>query len=194
MPLGQLTNFMSQLPDIIPVDFQVGIQWKNDGGKLCTTLAGSPHKATGKRTVTLQVSSWAGYGGMHTYASLKVGSPWWTEEGSNGRHGGYGGKKAPQLEHISLDVKRVLTKVEKDLNGERVGKIGEETYRFNDKETATAAAIALFKKRFGPGWVLVGEDMGDADDYPVIAETSERKPRKKRKKKLDPKQGTLCTD
>jgi len=178
---------MSEDTTKIPVNFQVGIQWKDDEGRTCTTQIDRPHKTTGKREVQLVEDTFVGSmaaGAMHYYARLKVYSPGWTVEGNEPGivHGGYGGKRKPPLHPISLDARRVLTKVERDMSGEVVGKIGETTYRFNDPESAKAAAIKLFHTRFGPGWVLIGECMGDADDYPVIAETKDAPKKKKGKK------------
>lgn len=154
-----------------PPDYEIGIEWIDDDGKRCKTVAPMPHK-TGKRVARLVESNFIGsIGGMHYYAKIKVNSPWWSENGDKGGHAGYGGKNKPELRGIDLEAKRILRKRERDMGGELIGRIGQETYRFNTPKEAKEAAIKLFLERFAPGWVLCGDDMGDGDDYPVLAET-----------------------
>jgi hypothetical protein len=151
---------------------QIGLTWKNDEGETCVTVAPHPHK-NGKRVAWLSETTFVGQlDGMHYYAMIKVGHPWWSVNGDGGGHAGYGGKYKPEMEDIRLEAERRLTKVEKGMDGKRLGKIGEMTYRFNLPADARAAAIALFKKRFAPGWVLLPEYMEEnQDEYPILAET-----------------------
>lgn len=69
--------------------------------------------------------------------------------------------------NIRLDAERRLTKVEKDLFGDVIGKIGEWTYRFNTPDEAKASGIRTFKDRFTPGWILVSE----YNNKEILAET-----------------------
>ena len=146
-------------------DFQLGITWKDDSGRKCTTHD-SKHQKTGKREVELSESNFIGLlDGMHYYAKLRVPSPWFLVDGEKGSHGGYGGKAKPYLETISQDAERVLTGIEKDAMGRVLGKVGDTTYRFNRPEDARAAAVKMFHEMFDEGWVLVD---GDGN---VVAET-----------------------
>lgn len=159
----------------IPADFQIGLTWKNDEGRLCRTVAHNPHK-NGKRIAWLVESSFVGtcaIGAMHYYARIKVSSQGWIEEGrENIICGGYGGKNRPQFATISLDAERILTRVERDASDEIIGKKGDSTYRFNTEAEARTAGIKLFGQCFGPGWVLLPELLEDGkDEYPILAET-----------------------
>jgi len=64
----------------------------------------------------------------------------------------------PELESINEDAVRILSKVEKDFNDEPIGKVGDETVRFNDESSARKAAIKMFYEKFATGWVLESED------------------------------------
>ena len=179
----------------IPANFQLGWQWHDDEGRLCTT--GTRMHNSGKREATLVESTFVGtcaIGAMHYYARIKVSTPGWQNEGKGAdcTCGGYGGKAQPRMEPISIDAERVLTKLEKDMDGRPVGRIGEKTYRFNDEASARAAGIKVFLENFGPGWVLVASEIPEgADEPPVLAETSEQKPCKKPVRKPDLKQKDL---
>lgn len=160
----------------IPADAMLGIEWKSDEGERFFT-APSTNKETGKRIVELQLSSYVGtaaIGAMHYYAKLNFDARVLDDKGIS--HGGYVGKLCPiDNRHFSLNVTRRLTKVERDMNGEVLGKVGEDTYRFNTKSDAYKAALRLFAKKFGPGWVLILEDSIDFDDNKLngkaVAET-----------------------
>lgn len=165
----------------IPPTLGQGIEWTHEReGHLMRTELSDYHFKNGKRKAQLLIHSWIGsIGAMHYYAKITVESATVVNvtEGTRG-HGGYVGvpKDSPLQEHIkrelSLCAQRRLSKVEKDMNGEVLGKIGDMTDRFNTPTEAREAAIRMFKKRFAPGWVLVADKMGDNDeDYPTIAET-----------------------
>ncbi len=162
-----------QLPKI-PADYQVGVTWLDDSGKRCTTIAGRAHKS-GKRIVELVETTFAGtsaFGAMHYYARLQCHSPGWVCAGEAGVHGGYGGKAKPNLDRISIDAERKILPREKDASGERLGRAGDLTVRFLTPAAARSAAIALFKERFGPGWILLSGYCADGIDEPeILAET-----------------------
>lgn len=150
---------------------QIGLEWLNDEGERCVTIAPRPHP-NGKRIVNLDESTFVGTSsitGMHYYAKLKAWSPSWSVNGDQGGHGGYGGKNMPKMEAISFDAERVLKSREFDQNRKMLGKVGDTTYRFNNPKSARLAAVALFKKLFAPGWVLVAETM--SGDGEIISET-----------------------
>lgn len=156
----------------IPKDWQAGIQWRDDEGRLCTTDAGYIDKATGKREATLIETTYVGscaITAMHYYARIRVSNPGWRVEGDAPGiiRGGYGGKAQPKLDVISIDAKRTLRRREKDAMGDPIGKAGDETIRFNNPEDAREVAIKFFKEHFGPGWVLKSDD----DCTKIIAET-----------------------
>ena len=139
--------------------FQLGVRWKNDEGVVCKTV-GDYHG--GLRVCDLRESNFVGlFDGMHYYARLFVSTPWFVEAGKpDSQHHGYGGKAMPGFECISLDATRILTVVEYDALGRALGKPGEATTRFNSAASARAAAVELFQKRFGKGWVLKTEEGG----------------------------------
>ncbi|HWX18758.1 MAG TPA: hypothetical protein VN578_02520 [Candidatus Binatia bacterium] len=149
----------------IDPSYQIGLRWKNDQGEDCVTLQG--YLRNGKREATLVEADYIGsIGAMHYYAKIRAWSPNWSVNGDKGGHGGYGGKSMPKLEPISIEAKRVLKVREFDANGKLIGKVGDETYRFNSPKAARAAALRAFRKHFAPGWVLVSNYSGR-----VVAET-----------------------
>ncbi len=160
----------------IPPTVHVGLKWKDKDGHQCSSHVGERCFQNGKRIATLVESSYVGtsaIGAMHWYASIRVGSADVRDEKEDRVYacGGYGPEKPDaHLEGIRIDAKRKLLKPEKDLNGDRLCKVGEHTHRFNSEKDAKAAAIATFKRKFDPGWVLIPEDMDDNGGKP-LAET-----------------------
>ena len=157
---------------LIKPNFALGLKWVDGEGDKCETVLGRK-LVNGKRVVRLCLSSFIGsIGAQHYYASLNVFSP----TISNGKQlffcGGYGGKDRPDdmLNPLRIEAKRRLTKVEKDMNGEVLGEIGDITYRFNTEKEAEEAAIALFKRKFAPGWRLERDSWDDGQE-PFICET-----------------------
>jgi hypothetical protein len=63
-----------------------------------------------------------------------------------------------RLRDIPMDVQRKLYKVERDLQGDTLGPIGEWTIRFNDKESALAAAKEFIRLAFTADWEMEEED------------------------------------
>lgn len=163
-------------PDLkIPPDLQLGLKWKNDDGVEYESKLSENHYLNGKRVARLTERSWVGtmaIEAIHYYGRIELGHPSGFHIDENGREswsGGYMGKNAPDLWDISLNVVRRLTKVEKDGNDEVIGKVGDWTYRFNTPEEVRPAAINLFKRKFAPGWVLVGET--EEGEKVVLCET-----------------------
>ena len=152
--------------ELVPIDAGIGIEWLDDSGKKCVTLPGCFRN--GKRVATLEQSSYIGIsiGAIHYYAAIRVHDNGWSCDGK-GCHMGYGGKNKPQFSGLKIDAQRRLTRLEKDMNGRPIGKIGESTIRFNTEKGAREAAIAIFKRKFSPGWVLESEDCSEK----IIAET-----------------------
>ena len=141
-----------------PTDF-VGLKWKNDQGET--------YISDRDNILTFKISSWVGsmaIGAMHTYADISASRLYATTENGDGRHGGYLGKKCPQ--EIKQDrgrrrhVKRKLTKVEKDLSGEVLAKVGEWTTRFNDMESAFFAGCKQIHDCFEGNWKVKFEILG----------------------------------
>lgn len=142
----------------IPADFQVGLNWIGDEGEHYRTEIPKSWLINGKRVAHLIESSFTGglsIGAMHFYGRIEVPQVGAFNDKDNGYHGGYLGKNAPKIRCLSIQVTRRLTKVEKDMAGEVIGKIGDYTYRFNSEEDVLPEAIKTFKRKFGPGWVLV---------------------------------------
>ena len=59
-----------------------------------------------------------------------------------------------ESKHIEIRVTRRITKVEKHLNGEVIGRIGDYTECFNSKEDAIQMSIKQFKRIFKGRWSL----------------------------------------
>jgi len=153
----------------IPADFCLGLSWLNDEGKRFETY---PTMLNGKRVVELSESTYVGscaLGAMHYYARFIVRTGVEDKKGSS--FGGYLGKATPKEynSRLTFDAVRRLTKVEKDMDGDVLGRVGDCTSRFNTPKEAREAAIAGFLKCFGPGWILRGED--ENGNYEVLAET-----------------------
>jgi hypothetical protein len=150
----------------------IKIKWTDDEGNNCMTIM-PPFHANGKRIVWLVESNYVdigSVGAMHYYARIRVHAPSWSVNGDHGGHGGYGGKNQPKIEPISFDAERILKVREKDANGKSLGKVGDSTYRFNDEKSARRAAIAVFKKKFAAGWVLIPETLS-GDENEIAAQT-----------------------
>lgn len=158
----------------IPVNYGIGLKWTDKHGHKFESVA-TEHLFTesGKRKATLDESNLLfSIGASHYYAKIEAFGPGLKDltDGSIYSSGGYGpefDKIQDFLRSIHLEVERRLTKLEKDLNGETIGKIGQWTYRFNSEADARAAALITFPKRFAPGWVLI--DGNDCDK--ILLET-----------------------
>ena len=159
------------MSDKIPATFQIGLKWKNDEGKECQTVMPRLHKS-GKRFAFLYEHNCIGsVGGMHNYAAIKVPCCAFQVKGEKCIHMAYGGKKAPKLDEIRIEVERKIKPREKDAFGESIGRAGEMTCRFNEPETARQAGIKLFKEKFDEGWVLVCDDIDNEDERKILAST-----------------------
>lgn len=167
MTTTQLKSLDYQYEDheLIPVNVGVGFKWKGKDGHDYESVE-PRSRVNGKRACQLEQSSWNGIsiGAMHYYASIEVPSPDIRDKAEPRilSCGGYGPEQPKEyLSRIKIEAKRRITKVEKDMNDEPIGKIGDMTYRFNDSQSAREAAIATFKARFAPGWVLVDAETGE---------------------------------
>lgn len=160
---------------LIPPTIGIGIKWiHKDSGHLMETVIGPYDYHNGKRKATLTCSTYVGtmaIGAQHYYATITTNSPQYRDTVTDKSWSGYsGGGPERHFYGLRMEAKRRLTKVEKDLSGEVIGKIGEKTYRFNLPEEAKAAALKMFKERFAPGWVLMGNDEETGDNV-IYAET-----------------------
>lgn len=163
----------------IPATVHIGLRWKDKDGHQCRSHVGEYeyHKKTAKRIARLAEHSLVDtmeIGAMHYYASIQVRSAdvFSEKEKTVYSCGGYGPEKPDAyLDSIRIEARRKLLKPEKDMSGERICRVGELTHRFNSAVDAKAAALAIFKRKFGPGWALITEDMGESDEYPILAET-----------------------
>lgn len=155
----------------IPATVGIGFKWRADDGRAMESgISGSKskddghHYIRGKRVAELILSDWLGsIGAMHYYARIESGGIYgrYVADKRDGfGHCGYMGKSCPtdHLKEISIRAKRILSKLEKDMNGDPLGRIGEETERFNTPAEAKAAAVKLFQAKFEPGWILVCND------------------------------------
>ena len=162
----------------VPTNLGIGIQWKSkDGHEFESVVGKSEYHKNGKRKARLSLSTFVGtcaIGGMHYYARIETRSPDQLNKTENHLYSraGYGPERPEyHLSGLRIQAQRRLTKVEKDMNGEPIGKIGDYTYRFNTEAASKAAAIRTFKRRFEPGWALVLDDIDDNGDDIIIAET-----------------------
>lgn len=154
----------------ISADIWLGIRWDGDNGEKYITV---PSMYNGKRFVELNETTFVdtyAIGAMHFYASLTFTTSVIDENSPNHYCGGYLGKATPKNwnSRVRIDVVRRLDRVERDLSGNLVGKVGEFTSRFNSEEEAHQAAILAFHKCFGAGWVLRGYDTNG--NFVVFAE------------------------
>jgi hypothetical protein len=121
----------------------------------------------------LQESNYLGsIGAQHYYARIEAHSPSNLDEteGELLLLGCYGTERDEidnWISRIDVTVERRLTKVEKDMNDEVIGAVGDWTYRFNLESEAKAAGVKLFLARFEPGWVLISGDDCDL----ILAQT-----------------------
>jgi hypothetical protein len=164
--------------DVIPPDAMLGIEWKDDEGNMLITT--DRLHSSGKREAKLYLSSYVGtIGGwcaMHYYASIQCDFHAQIKGNPNSSRGGYLGRKAPANVSntlLRLTAQRPVIAGEEDVSGNAIGKPGDLTYRFNTKQEAHDAGLELFRKRFGPGWVLILDDAVDGNEEcdKVIAET-----------------------
>ena len=156
----------------IPADLYANLQWTNKDGHKCHTVLCDRDFINGKRIAIFRESTYVetcAIGALHYYARIEVYGPSIHDETDKSTYWG-GSSDDPPFGSLTIQATRILTKVEKDLSDEVIGKIGDSTYRFNTEAEAKEAGIAMFKKRFGPGWVLV-PDSWDEGDRPILAET-----------------------
>lgn len=140
----------------------VGLTWKGNNGHTYK------FKRSANPKLKITISSWVGtmaIGASHYYGRVKGDRPgiYDCDEKCYYALGGYG-DNAPDFSDFSFDAKRVLQKVEKDLSDEVIGKVGDETYRFNYPQDALQAAIQLvlenFKDTGSKHWIINFEGCG----------------------------------
>lgn len=159
----------------IPPSYGVGRKWKGDDGDKYESILTSSSMKEGKRTCRLEESNFLGsIGAMHYYATIQFYSPDIYNHSKKKLYScsGYGEEYGKIKEWIpcgSIQAKRRLKKLEKDMYGELIGKVGDMTGRFNSKEDAVKGGIETFKLRFAPGWVLTG--WNEDEEQIKLAET-----------------------
>lgn len=157
----------------IPDTLYQGLRWKDKDGVDCESVVTGNACKNGKRKAKYVETSWVGtqaFGASHYYARIDVARPSIRVGNDLYSMAGYGPEYPEHhLESLSIKVSRRLSKVEKDINGEVIGAIGDKTTRFDHPETARSAAIQTFLRKFGPGWVLCEETEEESDK--IIAET-----------------------
>ena len=147
-------------------DYGVGIEWIGADGIKRKSVCRQPRK------IYLKISSYVGtcaIGAMHWYARVEVGSLGWKEEGEEGIYSGFGGGNIPkEIESIEIDVSRRLTKVERDMNDEVIGKIGDTTWRFNSEQDAGMAGLRAVQAAFEGDWIVCFEACNGGDyEFPL---------------------------
>ena len=164
--LGPTANELAEGRMRIHVNALLRIEYRNDDGDWCYTTP-ERFEPNGKRMAKLRISSYTEIGSfnaMHWYADIiadvNIACP---KDGRVFMCGGYLGKTAKALgidkwaRDIKIEVRRKIVAGERDASGDRLGRTGEMTRRLNTKQEARDLAVATFRKRFGPGWVLVDD-------------------------------------
>lgn len=146
----------------IPNNVGDGIRWLDQAGNKWRSEV---QVKNGVRRASLETTSWVSVspGAIHYYAKITFGAPNNIEVGKERENcwsqGGYGPDRPDDwLSSSLISVRRRLTKIEKNLDGEPIGAIGDMTNQFNTEKEAWNAGIQHFKDHFGPGWVLEGND------------------------------------
>lgn len=157
----------------IPPSIGIGLTWKNsdNGHSMVSVAEGDYHWRDGKRIARLELSNLLySAGASHYYAKIRGGAPSCKDTVTGEQWGGSSrGGPDDHLGSLHIEVRRRLTKVEKDMSGEVIGKVGDLTYRFNSEAESKAVGIKVFKRRFAHGWVLVCQNEEGEDE--IIAET-----------------------
>jgi len=146
----------------IPPNYGHGMYWNDSDGRQCRSILVEHHfTKIGKRKARLVESNFLySTTASHYYASIAASGPFIQVDKTIYELAGYGPEKDALedfLGPINIEAQRRLTKVEKDLNRNPIGKIGDWTYRFNSNTEAREAAIRTFKERFAAGWALLEE-------------------------------------
>ena len=143
----------------IPPNYGHSLRWNDSNGQQCKSILIEDHfTKNGKRKARLIESNFlSSRSASHYYASIAASGPSIQVATTIYELGGYGQERdalEDYLGPISIEAERRLTKVEWDLNGGLIGKIGDWTFRFNSNAEAREAAIGTFRDRFAPGWAL----------------------------------------
>jgi hypothetical protein len=146
----------------IPPNYGHALSWMDSKGQPCQSILTKIHfTGNGKRKARLVESNFLfSKSASHYYASITASAPSIQVGSTIYEIAGYGPERdalEDYLGPINIEAQRRLTKVEKDLNGNLIGKIGEWTYRFNSNTEARQAAIRTFRERFASGWALLEE-------------------------------------
>lgn len=144
-------------------DDGVGLEWVGKNGDKYKSLPRKDYR----RKIKIKISSWVGtcsLGAMHYYGRVEIPSLNASCNGS-GEFGGYlGGTEPKEIDGIDFQAERKLMRVERDMNDDIIGKIGEMTTRFNDEKSAGLASLKLAADNFEGDWVVSFEDV-DGGDY-----------------------------
>jgi hypothetical protein len=122
-------------------DFDLGITWVCDQGDTWKTFC-----ENNPRHIRLEVTDMLySVGAMHYYARLRVYQPdIINQDGEVLCLGGYGKNRPHYIGGLNINVSRKLKKVEKDMSGEVIAKVGEFTTRFNTPKEALDQAMVFY--------------------------------------------------
>ena len=149
-------NNGANIPDVVPVDFGVGIKFKDDKGIEYTTAPRDGWHGT----VRADITSWRGIsvGAIHYYAKIRIFEPnlIYIEDGKECRAsiGGYFDRHKPNdAKDIDIEVVRKLTskEIEDDPERWRGYDVGDLTNCWEDEAELIAMVKKIIRNRF-KGW------------------------------------------
>jgi hypothetical protein len=146
----------------IPPNYGHALSWLDSNGWPCKSVLTRQHfTGNGKRKARLVESDFlSSSSASHYYASIAASGPSIQVGSTIYEIAGYGPERdalEDYLGPINIEAERRLSRVEWDLSGKTLGRIGDWTFRFNSDVEARQAAIRTFRKRFAPGWALLEE-------------------------------------
>jgi hypothetical protein len=113
-----------------------------------------PRDGSTKKTLSVRINSYCySINAIHWYAKVVIPCPRIAVDGDTNVSVNTKERLDCRLAPINIDIQRKMVKLERDLSGEPLGKVGDWTYRFNSKEGAYAAAIAFIKEGFSTDWL-----------------------------------------
>jgi hypothetical protein len=151
----------ANVPDVIPIDFGVGIKFKDDKGVEYTTAPRSDHQY-----INCRITSFRGMspGAIHYYGKIRISDPSliYIEDGKQRKCsiGGYFDRHKPnEAKGIEIDVVRKLTQKEIDEEPQRWERYdaGDETNCWENEEELIDVIKKIIKHRF-KGWKYRIED------------------------------------
>lgn len=146
-----------ELPDVISVDYGVGLKFKDDKGKEYITIKDE------KREVIFRISTYRGIsvGAIHYYGRLVVYDLSLKHENGISNIGGSFDKFKPkEAKGFDIEIQRKITEKElKDYPDRFKGyRVGSSTSCFYTKKSLIEAGKKVFKRKFEEGWELCIDD------------------------------------